>query len=153
MSTTVRPQFIDLDDHEIRELLARNHIGRVGYARSNQIEIIPVHYAYRDDWLYGRTAAGGRLDRVGERWWPVAFQVDEVEGLFDWRSVVVRGGLYILTPEGAPWEREAWATGVELIREIIPEALTEDDPVPFRSRLFRIAVQQASGREATTRAE
>ncbi len=153
MNTVSPPRFLDLEDQRIREVLGRNNVGRVAFSRANRIEIIPVHYVYLDDWVYGRTAAGGRLDQAGERWWPVAFEVDEIDGLFDWRSVVMRGGLYILSPEGAAWEREAWETGVELIRGLIPGALSEDDPVPFRSRLFRIAVQQASGRESTTRAE
>jgi uncharacterized protein len=150
MSTATRPHFGDLDDAAIREVLARNHVGRVAFARENQIEILPVHYVYADEWIYGRTAPGSQLEQLGEHWWPVAFEVDEIDGLFDWRSVVVHGGLYVIPPEGAGWERDAWMTGIGMLRKLMPDALREDDPVPFRSRLFRIAVQRVTGKKAAS---
>jgi nitroimidazol reductase NimA-like FMN-containing flavoprotein (pyridoxamine 5'-phosphate oxidase superfamily) len=150
MIETRGPHFRDLDRGEVDEILARNNVGRIAFARENLIDIVPVHYVYAGDWIYGRTAPGGRVDTLGEPWWPVAFEVDEVDGLFDWRSVVVHGGLYIISPEGAGWERDAWMTGVGLLRKLMPEALREDDRVPSRSRLFRIAVQEVSGKVATS---
>jgi uncharacterized protein len=141
--------FRSLDRAEIDEILSRNHVGRIAFAKGNQVDIVPVHYVYRDDWIYGRTAPGGRIEEAGEHWWPVAFEVDELGDLFDWRSVVVRGGLYTIRSDGADWEREAWLQGVGLLRKLSPDAFREDDPVAFRSTLFRIAVQEATGREAT----
>jgi uncharacterized protein len=151
MTAPSEPRFRALERAEIEEILARNHVGRIAFARENQIEILPVHYVYADQWLYGRTSPGGKLHEVAENWWPVAFEVDEIEGMFDWRSVVVKGGLYTMSSEGAAWEREAWMTGVGLLRKLIPDALREDDPVPMRTTLFRIAVQDVTGREASTR--
>jgi nitroimidazol reductase NimA-like FMN-containing flavoprotein (pyridoxamine 5'-phosphate oxidase superfamily) len=69
--------------------------------------------------------------------------VDEVEGPYDWRSVVVNGGLYVLEPDD-----DAWHHALELIRTAVPDALGEDDPTPFRTVLFRIAIQESTGREA-----
>src|SRR5680860_1504532 len=63
-------------------------------------------------------------------------------------SVVVHGGFYVIHPEGAALEREAWMKGLGLLRTLIPETFRDDDPVPFRTLMFRIAVQEASGREA-----
>ncbi|MBM3886183.1 MAG: pyridoxamine 5'-phosphate oxidase family protein, partial [Gemmatimonadetes bacterium] len=81
----------------------------------------------------------------------VAFEVDEVDTLFDWRSVVVRGGLYLLRAVGSEVERERYAQGVAAVRRLIPEAFTPDDPTPERAILFRIHVDELSGRAATTR--
>ncbi|HEX5870360.1 MAG TPA: hypothetical protein VFY65_08095, partial [Longimicrobium sp.] len=50
---------------------------------------------------------------------------------------------------GPEWEEAAFNKGVDLLRELIPETLTPGDPVPFRTVLFRIAVQEMTGREAT----
>jgi uncharacterized protein len=85
---------------------------------------------------------------TGYTWWPVAFEVDEVEELFRWRSVVVHGGFYTLPQLGAHWEVEEWKRGVEALRTVLPETFTDEDPVAFRDIMFRIAVQEISGREA-----
>lgn len=148
MDSSVDPTFRDLNREECERVLERNHIGRIAFSRGRRIEIVPVHYVYSDGWIYGRTTPGGRIETAGRPWWPVAFQVDEVSGLFDWKSVVVHGGLYKIPAEGAKWEREAWQTGLDLLRSLIPQTLRGDDPVPEHRALFRIATQEVSGRKA-----
>ena len=145
------PHFRELDRTEIDTILARNNVGRIAYARKNQVNIQPVHYVFSDGWIIGRTSYGAKFDALGEtayRWWPVAFEVDEVKDIFDWRSVVVQGGFFVLDPDGAPPERQAWEEALELVRTLNPKALRKDDPTPFRTVLFRISVQEATGREA-----
>lgn len=150
MTTTgSAPRIRELERDEIEAVLARNHVGRLAYTWKNHVDIEPLHYVYHDGWIYGRTSHGSKMDAVGYTWSPVAFEVDEIEGLFQWRSVVVRGGFYALPSEGAEWEREEWRQGVELLRGLIPDTFTSADPVAFRTVLFRIAVQDATGREAT----
>lgn len=141
----------ELEREEIETILQRNHVGRLGYARGNHMDIQPVHYVHDDGWLYGRTSYGSKLKALGAtayRWWPVVFQVDEVEDLFRWRSVLVRGGFYILADDGPEEERAAWQRGLELMRTLVPAALREGDPTPYRTVLFRIAVQEVSGRSS-----
>jgi uncharacterized protein len=149
MSTAAKPVIRKLTREECEQILARNHVGRMAYAWGNRVDIEPLHYVYHDGWLFGRTSHGAKLATTGEEWWPVAFEVDEVEGIFRWRSVVVHGGFYTIPEYGPDWEKAAWRTGVELLRTLVPETLTEDDPVPFRNVLFRIPAQELSGREAT----
>lgn len=148
MNPTERPQFRKLDSAEIHRLLSRNHVGRIAYARGTSIDIEPLHYVYAEGWLYGRTSRGVKLETTGESWWPAAFEVDEIEGLFQWRSVVVHGGFYTLDPERSAWERREWERAVERLRTLIPETFTPSDPTPHRDVVFRIAVQEVSGREA-----
>jgi hypothetical protein len=62
----------------------------------------------------------------------------------------VRGGLYLLRAEGSDDERARYAQGVAAVRRLIPEAFTPDDPTPERAILFRIHVDELSGRAATT---
>ena len=146
--TTPRPDIRKLEDAECEAILARNHVGRLAYSRRNRIDIEPVHYVYADGWIVGRTSKGTKIEMTGYSWWPVAFEVDEVEELFRWRSVVVHGGFYTIPYHGTEREVEEWKQGVDLLRELIPETFTADDPVPFRTILFRIAVQEKKGREA-----
>ena len=147
---TARRQVIrTLSVDESIEILKRNHVGRLAYSRANHIGIEPLHYVYHDGWLYGRTGEGTKISITGYSWHPVAFEVDEVKGIFQWRSVVVHGGFYTMPTRPEDDSAEAWDRGLELLRTLIPETFEAGDPVPFRTILFRIAVQEVSGREAS----
>jgi uncharacterized protein len=148
MTTITRPTIRRLDRAESEAILSRNHVGRLAYARANRIDIEPVHYVYADGWIYGRTSAGSKTQLLGDRWWPVAFEVDEVEELFRWRSVVVHGGLYPVSKASATEEDPLWSRAVELLRTLVPDTFRENDPVPERTLVFRIAVQEITGRQA-----
>ena len=148
MSDPTHPRFRTLDREACIAILARNHVGRIAYAWRNHVDIEPLHYVYHDGWLYGRTSHGAKLEVTGNTWWPVAFEVDEIEGLFAWRSVVVHGGFYTLGEEVREQHLEEWNRGVELLRTLIPETFTADDPAAFRTVVFRMAVQEVTGREA-----
>jgi uncharacterized protein len=148
MTASMQPSFRKLSRDECETILARNHVGRLAFARANRVEIEPIHYVYTDGWIYGRTSPGKKLEMTGYAWWPVAFEVDEVEELFRWRSVVVHGGFYTLPHLDARWELEEWQRGVEALRTLVPETFTEEDPVAFRNIMFRVAVQEITGREA-----
>ncbi|HEX5872302.1 MAG TPA: pyridoxamine 5'-phosphate oxidase family protein [Longimicrobium sp.] len=144
-----QPRIRALGREECEQILARNHVGRLAYAWKNHVDIEPLHYVFDGEWLYGRTSRGTKLIVTGEQWWPVAFEVDEVEGLFRWRSVVVHGGFHAIPQDGPEWHDAARSRGVELLRAFLPETLTPDDPFPHRKVLFRISLQEVSGREAT----
>ena len=148
MSTLLQPRIRRLDRAECARILSRNHMGRIAYAWRKQVEIEPLRYVFDGQWLYGRTSPGTRLSVTGEQWWPVAFEVDEVEGTFCWRSVVVHGGFYPIDENGPEWERAAHRRGLDLLRALVPETLTPDDPAAGRTVLFRISADEMSGREA-----
>lgn len=61
------------------------------------------------------------------------------------------GSFWKLPPRGGPHAEELWTRAVDLVSQIVPGALTERDPVAFRHMLFRIAVGDASDREARTK--
>jgi len=146
VTTIATPTFRSLSRAEIDALLARNNVGRMAYARGSHIDIEPIHYVYANGWLYGRTTAGRKLDVAAREWWPVAFEVDEIDDIFHWRSAVIHGGFYTLDPQGAGWERDEAEKAITLLRQLVPGTFTDADPVPERTVLFRIAVQEVSGR-------
>jgi uncharacterized protein len=149
MTRTASPIIRKLDEGTSRAILVRNHVGRIAHARDNQLEIEPIHYVYADGWIYGRTSRGAKTEMTGSGWWPVAFEVDEENNLFRWRSVVVHGGFYLLPVTTSKDDVAQWHRAVELLRSLVPEALTDSDPVPSRTVVFGIPVQEISGREAT----
>jgi nitroimidazol reductase NimA-like FMN-containing flavoprotein (pyridoxamine 5'-phosphate oxidase superfamily) len=126
-------------------ILSGNNVGRIAFALQDRVSIVPVHYVYDSGWIYGRTAAGGKLREI-LRNRRVAFEVDEHTQLFEWRSVVVRGPLYLIEPGALPSDERIYAKAVSLIRQLVPSALSSSDPVPFRDQLFRIRVVEISGR-------
>ena len=142
-----RPVFRSLDRSEIDEVLRRNQVGRIAFSLHDRVDVEPIHYVYDGEWVYGRTAPGEKLATLAHNHW-LAFEVDEVRGVFDWRSVVGHGGFYVLDPEGAPRDREAWDHALRLLRTIVPETLTDADPAHFRTILFRIHLDEVTGRAA-----
>jgi nitroimidazol reductase NimA-like FMN-containing flavoprotein (pyridoxamine 5'-phosphate oxidase superfamily) len=145
------PVFEELDYRQCNTIMDRNRVGRIAYAFQNQVDIAPVHYVRRGTWLYGRTSSGSKLTTLSHAPW-VAFEVDEMEALFEWRSVIVHGAFYRLQPGGTAYDVEAWDTGVEALRELIPDTFTRGDPVPFRTEMFRISIDRMSGRSSHTAA-
>lgn len=131
---------------ECEKILARNRVGRLAFSIHGRANVVPVHFVYERGWIYGRTEPGGKLLQI-LRNRRVAFEVDEHEALFDWRSVVAHGTFYIIeqTEENAAVFEHA----IEVLRELLPETLTGSDPVPFRSHLFRINAAEITGRAAS----
>ena len=142
--------FSELSHDEIAAVLLRNKVGHIAFSFNDRVDIQPIHYIYERGWLYGRTSEGEKISTLKHNQW-VAFEVDEVTDLFDWRSVVIHGSFWIMHPRGSPRAEELWTKAAELVSRIVPGALTESDPVAFRQTLFRIAVSDMRGREATTK--
>ena len=78
----------------------------------------------------------------------VAFEIDDVRGLFEWRSVVVKGTVYFAEPDGSAVNDETWQTSLEALRRLVPTALMPDDPTPGRKVVFRIHIDEMHGRAA-----
>jgi nitroimidazol reductase NimA-like FMN-containing flavoprotein (pyridoxamine 5'-phosphate oxidase superfamily) len=141
------PTFRELTQEECTALLARNSVGRIAFSYHDHVDIEPINYKYQDGWVYGRTGAGTKLRTLAHNRW-VAFEADEVAGPFDWQSVVIKGALYILEPDGP--RPEAYELAVTTLRTLNPLVLTEKDPAPNRTVVFRIHADQVTGRLATT---
>lgn len=147
MKTIERPRVRGLERAECEAILGRNHVGRIAYAREGRVDIEPLHYVFYRGCIYGRTSFGAKLEATGYDGWPVAFEVDESEEIFRWRSVVAHGRFNALNERGPAWEHSEWRRGVELLREIVPDTFAEGDPVPHRRVLFRISAEELTGRE------
>lgn len=137
-----------MTERESKALLRRNHVGRIAFTFKDRVDIEPIGYALKGDWLYGRTSFGQKLVQLKHNPW-VAFEVDEVEGPFDWRSVVVHGTVYFLNAGGQ--EHPDFAQALSLFRKREPRTMAEQDPTPHRTIFFRIHLDRVSGRAASTK--
>ncbi len=98
------PTFHDLPREKSKTVLARNHIGRIAYSFHDRVDIEPIGYVLAGEWIVGRTSPGSKLNMIGHNRW-VAFEVDEVDSMLEWRSVVVYGAFYALDSDGLQFER------------------------------------------------
>ncbi len=156
MSTIEQPTnalIRELSRAEIDTILTRNNVGRIAFSFHDRVDIEPIHYVYQNGWIYGRTSKGSKLDAIAHHTW-VAFEVDEVVAIFDWRSVVVKGGFYAMGAQTPPHpdpndtsvrEDPAFTQGVALLRSLILYTLLSADPAPFRHIVFRIHVDEVRG--------
>ena len=143
---TRSPRIVALSRAQCITLLGRNHVGRLAYSFRDAVDIVPLYYAYADDWIYARTSPGQKLAKLRHHRW-VAFEVDEIYGMFDWSSVVIHGALYLLEPDAVA--TETWEHAVSVLQRTFPDAFTDRDPVPFRTAIFRVHVDAVTGRRAT----
>jgi uncharacterized protein len=150
MTQTLEPTFRELEHREAHDLLARNHVGRIAYSFHDHVDIEPISYVFADGAIYMRTELGSKLAKLAHAPW-VAFEVDEVEGPFDWRSIVAHGTVYVLHETGTPTEQATYRLALQRLRQIMPSALHDDDPVPSRRVLLRLQPAAITGRAASSR--
>jgi nitroimidazol reductase NimA-like FMN-containing flavoprotein (pyridoxamine 5'-phosphate oxidase superfamily) len=129
-----------------RALLRRQRFGRIAFTFKDRVDIEPISYVAEGPWLYARTSRGTKLRFLRHNPW-VAFEVDDVRGPFEWKSVVARGTVYFLNPGGE--EHPAFQRAVKVLRKLDPNILTDTDSAPARTVVFRIHVNSMTGRQAT----
>jgi nitroimidazol reductase NimA-like FMN-containing flavoprotein (pyridoxamine 5'-phosphate oxidase superfamily) len=142
-----KPIFREMSDEEVDAMLRKHTYGRLAFTFHDRVDIEPIHYVYDEGRLVCRTASGSKVDILRHHPW-VAFEIDEVEGLFHWRSVVAKGTAYFRSATPPHSEVAGGASPAEALRRLVPSALTPGDPTPDRSIVFTIHVDSARGRVA-----
>ncbi len=143
MHVTVR----DLDAQEVESLLAKHHVGSMAIAFHDRVTIELVSYVYADHWIYARMEDGPDLTTLQHHHW-VAFQVSEIDGIYDWRTATAHGSVQLLFDERTPREAEEYRNALELVRSAVPDVFTPRDPMPQRVQMFRLYTDEVRGREA-----
>lgn len=142
MQIPSRPIIRVLRGDEAEALLARNRVGRIAFSLHDGVDVEPIHYVYDAPWIFGRTSTGAKLLTLSHNQW-CAFETDEVRGLFDWESVVVKGPF---SPRNSPQATWDYDRAVAALRSLLPSALTDDDPTPHRDIVFGVHASEISGR-------
>lgn len=143
MTVEEMPIVCDLTSDEAQALLARNHVGRIAFTLGDRVELEPIHYVYDAPWIFGRTSADAQLLSMAPAQW-CAFEADEVQGMFDWESVVVKGPFHQNSPLAA-WD---YAQAVTALRHLLPRALRHSDPTPARDYVFGVHASEITGRRS-----
>src|SRR5690606_33708160 len=138
------PRFRELDENDIRSILGRNSVGRLVFDWGGRIDVRPLLYVYSNGRIYGRTSHNANFVQRDSLPAPVVFEVDEIEAVLHWKSVIVRGEFSLLDADGEDMEERERA--IALLHRVVKGSFTEGDPVPQRDRIFRITVDEATGR-------
>lgn len=79
-----------LSEQEIEDFLKSQIIGRIGSHYNNITYITPISYVYNNNIIIAHSAEGMKIDMM--RGNPsVCFEVDKIENMGNWRSVITWG--------------------------------------------------------------
>ena len=89
----------DLNSKQIEHVLQSLIIGRIGCHADCRTYVVPVTYAYDGNYFYGHTAEGLKIGMMRQN--PiVCFEVDIIDNMSNWRSVIAWGKFEeLITPE------------------------------------------------------
>jgi len=85
-----------LTNKEMDDLLSRQVTGRLGCHDRGRTYVVPVNYVYRKGAIYAHSGPGKKIEMMRRR--PkVCFEVDDIESIFKWQSVIAWGEFEELT--------------------------------------------------------
>lgn len=99
----------ELNDQQIDNVLHAAVIGRIGCHVDDRTYIVPITYAYSDGSVYGHSATGRKV-RMMRTNPAVCFEVEHVDDLANWQSVIAWGTFEELHGDEAEAGMRALAT-------------------------------------------
>jgi len=135
----------ELTQPQIEELLRSEVIARIGCVSDGRVYVVPVTYVYDGTYVWGHAMDGAKLRamRADPR---VCVEVEQVEDLSNWRSVIAWGTFEEC--QGADWD-----AGLALLVARIMPLLTfpPHSPPPDlsglrRGSVYRIRLDRKTGR-------
>jgi nitroimidazol reductase NimA-like FMN-containing flavoprotein (pyridoxamine 5'-phosphate oxidase superfamily) len=79
-----------LSEQQIDDFLKAQVTGRIGCYADGQSYIVPINYVYDGTCIYGHSAAGKKIEMMRQNA-EVCFQVDQIDSIFRWTSVIAWG--------------------------------------------------------------
>ncbi|MBX3598424.1 MAG: pyridoxamine 5'-phosphate oxidase family protein [Rhizobiaceae bacterium] len=140
-----------LSEAECFSFLESNRLARLCCSAENQPYAIPLHYAFKNHFIYAFSMPGRKIDMMRKN--PrVALLVDELKAGRNWKSIVAEGVFEELPNRiGFKIERDhAWSLLSQHANWWEPGAIKPDMSVPLddtKHIFFRVAIDRISGRE------
>lgn len=79
-----------LNETEIERMLKEQVVGRIACHAKDDIYLVPINYVYRDGCVYGHSREGKKIRIMREN--PhVCFEIDDIQSVFRWKSVIAKG--------------------------------------------------------------
>ena len=137
-----------LPDEEIERILCDQFVGRLGCHADGRTYVVPIAYAYQHNCIYAHSAPGIKI-RMMRKNPNVCFEVDRVDALDRWQSVIAWGRFEELHGEAA---REGLR--ILLLRFLMTKTRALDRPLPpgragvvdGEGIVYRICLSEKTGR-------
>ena len=139
-----------LSEQQIEQVLRSEVVGRIGCTTDNgRVYVVPITYAYDSTCIYGHSGDGMKL-RAMRAHPSVCFEVEHIDSLANWRSVIAWGSYEEL-------EGDAAEAGMRLlIDRLMPLMASETSGPPHRQQdkstsgqhaaIYRIRLTERTGR-------
>ena len=135
------------------DLLARTHLGRLACAKGNQPYVVPVYFAYANEYLYGFSTIGQKIEWMRAN--PlVCVEAAEVVSPEQWVSVIVFGR-YEELPDTPEWQSARRFAHTLLKRKAVwwepayAKTILHGTQRPLAPVFYRIHGVQITGHRAT----
>lgn len=135
----------DLTKSQVEATLRENVIGRLGCHAFGQTYVVPITYAYDGAYVYAHTTSGMKLHMM--RGNPhVCFEVDRMDDLANWQSVIAWGTFEELHGYEAAEAMQFLVDQIEARLSGPPGASVHPCSATERIVVFRIKLEQKTGR-------
>lgn len=140
----------ELSAAEIDEVLRAEVLGRIGCIADGWPYVVPVNYVYEGGSIYANGAEGLKLRAMREN--PhVCFEVEQIRGMANWKTVIVRGRFEELLHDEQERAIDIMAMRLARAETSASSKLVQQDDVYRREGfhrpiLFGIRVEDSSGR-------
>jgi nitroimidazol reductase NimA-like FMN-containing flavoprotein (pyridoxamine 5'-phosphate oxidase superfamily) len=142
-----------LTSDQIDHVLQTEMIGRIGCYDGKEVYVVPVTYVYHDGYVYAHSKEGRKV-QVMRKNPDVCFQVDAMDNMANWRSVIAWGKFEELVGEKAQKE------GMKILTDRLMPLLTSETVRPthglsrppeilekgYKAVAYRIKIKKSSGR-------
>jgi len=145
-----------LTPQQIEHVLQSQTTGRIGCYAKGQVYVVPVTYAYSEGYIYAHSQEGRKILMMREN--PnVCFEVEAIENMANWRTVIAWGQYEELKSEN---ERQA---GMSILQSRFMPVVTSATVMPShgmgpeivekakRAVVYRIKLAESTGRYEVTR--
>lgn len=135
----------ELTKNEVETTLRENVIGRIGCHAFGHTYVVPITYAYDGSYVYAHTTVGMKLHMMRDN--PhLCFEVDNMDDLANWRSVIAWGTFEELRGDMADRAMRFLVEKIELRLSGPPGASVHPNSWTERVVVFRIKLEQKTGR-------
>lgn len=134
----------ELSASQIESLLHSEVIGRIGCHDGDRTYVVPITYAYDGECVYGHSAAGLKV-RMMRNNPAVCFEVEHVEDMAQWRSVIAWGTYEELR---GPDATEGMQTLLDRLTPLLTSTTSQPSHGLQAANPGEESVEPAHGREA-----
>ena len=99
-----------LTSGEIESLLRNCLLGRIGCTNGVLIYVVPISYGYDGQYIYCHTHKGLKID-IRRRNPGVCFEVERVQNMANWQTVIAHGVFEELIDPAARWDNVPYPGG------------------------------------------